>query len=320
MSSGKARAVVTGGAGFIGSHLVDRLASEGHQVLVIDNLVSGDARLPYLEAAGAVLEKVDIRDARSTEIIEAFRPSEVYHLAAQADVRRSVADPVYDAGVNILGTLQVLEAAGEAGARVISASSGGCIYGEADAEALPLNESSPRNPDSPYGISKSVMDDYLRFYRTAHGLEFVNLALGNVYGPRQDPLGEAGVVAIFGLRLLKDEPCVIFGDGHQTRDFVYVSDVVEAFFLAASRGGGRTLNIGSGVETSVNELYWSLAGICGSVSEPHHDPPRAGELQRSCLNSALAQHLLGWAPAVELEEGLGRTMAFLREQLGSQGT
>lgn len=320
MSSGKSRAVVTGGAGFIGSHLVDRLAAEGHQVLVIDNLVSGDARLPYLEAVGAELEKVDIRDARSAEIIEAFRPSQIYHLAAQADVRRSVADPIYDAGVNILGTLQVLEAARQVGARVVSASSGGCIYGEAEAEALPLDEGSVRNPDSPYGVSKSVMDDYLRFYQTTHELQFVNLALGNVYGPRQDPLGEAGVVAIFGLRLLKGDPCVIFGDGSQTRDFIYVEDVADAFFRSASRGQGRILNIGSGTETSVNELYRALAAICGIDQDPRYDPPRPGELQRSCLSSAMAKEVLGWSPAVDLEEGLRRTVAFLREQLGNEGS
>jgi UDP-glucose 4-epimerase len=314
----KASAVVTGGAGFIGSHLVDRLTAEGHRVLVIDNLVSGDARLPYLDAAGAVLEEVDIREARAAEIIEAFRPSEVYHLAAQADVRRSVADPIYDAGVNILGTLQILQAAAEIGARVVSASSGGCIYGDAEAAALPLDESSPRNPDSPYGISKSVMDDYLHFYGATRGLQFVNLALGNVYGPRQDPLGEAGVVAIFGLRLLKGEPCVIFGDGRQTRDFIYVADVAEAFFLGASRGEGKILNIGSGVETSVNELYGALAEICGSDQEPRYDPPRAGELQRSCLNSALAKNVLGWAPMVDLKDGLRRTVDFLRKQLENQ--
>jgi UDP-glucose 4-epimerase len=308
------RALVTGGAGFIGSHLVDRLVEEGREVRVVDNLVSGRQRLKFLEAAGVEVDRIDIRDAGAAEAILGFRPDEVYHLAAQMDVRRSVADPIYDAGVNVLGTLRVLGAAAEVGARVVTASSGGCIYGEADPARFPLDESTPRKPDSPYGITKSVMDDYLRFYRDAAELQFVNLALGNVYGPRQDPAGEAGVVAIFGLRLVRGEPCFIFGDGNQTRDFVFVGDVVEAFLGAAAKGEGETFNIGSGQETSVNELYAALAKICGVDAAPEYKPPRPGELNRSCLSSAKAVDQLGWSPRKDLEPGLAETIDFIRTQ------
>jgi UDP-glucose 4-epimerase len=306
--------VVTGGAGFIGSHLADRLRAEGRDVTVIDNLAAGSARVPFLEAAGVNLEQIDIRQQECTRIIETLRPSEIYHLAAQADVRRSVSDPVYDADVNLVGTVRILEAARSVGGRVITASSGGCIYGEAEPELLPLDESAPRMPDSPYGVSKSVMEDYLQFYRRSYGLDYVNLALANVYGPRQDPLGEAGVVAIFGLRLLKGEPCIIYGDGSQTRDFVFVGDVVEAFYRASSKGSGETFNIGTGRQTSVNELHSAMATICGVDQPAQHNPARAGELQRSCLDSTKAGKILDWTPQIELNEGLSRTVAFLREQ------
>jgi UDP-glucose 4-epimerase len=306
------RAVVTGGAGFIGSHLVDRLVEEGREVRVVDNLVSGKQRLEFLESAGVELDCIDIRDAGAAELIRSFRPDEVYHLAAQMDVRRSVADPIYDAGVNVLGTLRILGAAAEVGARVVTTSSGGCIYGEADPALFPLDESTPRKPDSPYGITKSVMDDYLRFYRDTAELQFVNLALGNVYGPRQDPAGEAGVVAIFGRRLVRGEPCYIFGDGGQTRDFVFVGDVVEAFLAASAKGEGETFNIGTGKETSVNELYAALARICGVDAAAEHQPPRPGELNRSCLSSAKAAGLLGWSPRKDLHEGLAETIDFIR--------
>lgn len=309
------RAVVTGGAGFIGSHLVDRLVAEGREVRVIDNLVSGEQRLPFLSSAGVRVDRTDIREPAAAQLIEDFRPDEVYHLAAQMDVRRSVADPIYDADVNVLGTLRILGAAVKVGARVMTASSGGCIYGEADPARFPLDEDTPKNPDSPYGITKSVMDDYLRFYRDTAELQFVNLALGNVYGPRQDPAGEAGVVAIFGLRLLKGEPCYIFGDGKQTRDFVFVGDVVEAFLAASAKGEGETFNIGTGMETSVNDLYAALAAICGVDAAPGYKPARPGELDRSCLSSAKAAKLLGWSPGKDLHEGLAETVDFIRTQL-----
>jgi UDP-glucose 4-epimerase len=308
------RAVVTGGAGFIGSHLVDRLVAEGREVRVIDNLVSGEQRLQFLSSAGVQVDRIDIREPAAAQLIDDFRPEEVYHLAAQMDVRRSVADPIYDAEVNVLGTLRILGAAVKVGARVMTASSGGCIYGEADPARFPLDEETPKKPDSPYGITKSVMDDYLRFYRDTAELQFVNLALGNVYGPRQDPAGEAGVVAIFGLRLLRGEPCYIFGDGNQTRDFVFVGDVVEAFLAASAKGEGETFNIGTGIETSVNDLYRGMAAICGVDAAPGYKPARPGELDRSCLSSAKAANLLGWSPGKELREGLSETIAFMRTQ------
>ncbi|HEU4868568.1 MAG TPA: NAD-dependent epimerase/dehydratase family protein [Actinomycetota bacterium] len=309
------RALVTGGAGFIGSHMVDRLVAGGREVRVIDNLSSGEQRLPFLEAAGVEVDRLDIRDEAAARLIEDFRPDEIYHFAAQMDVRRSVADPIFDADVNVLGTLRILGAAAGAGARVVTASSGGCIYGEADPARFPLDEQTPKNPDSPYGITKSVMDDYLRFYSSLNGLQYANLALGNVYGPRQDPAGEAGVVAIFGSRLLKGEPCSIFGDGSQTRDYVFVTDVVEAFFAASAKGDGETFNIGTGVETSVNDLYARMAAICGVEAEPVYRPARPGELERSCLSSAKAGGILGWSPQKDLDEGLAETIEFLRTQV-----
>jgi UDP-glucose 4-epimerase len=309
------RALVTGGAGFIGSHMVDRLVAGGREVRVIDNLSSGEQRLPFLEAAGVEVDRLDIRDEAAARLIEDFRPDEIYHFAAQMDVRRSVADPIFDADVNVLGTLRILGAAAGAGARVVTASSGGCIYGEADPARFPLDEQTPKNPDSPYGITKSVMDDYLRFYSSLNGLQYANLALGNVYGPRQDPAGEAGVVAIFGSRLLKGEPCSIFGDGSQTRDYVFVGDVVEAFFAASAKGDGETFNIGTGVETSVNDLYTRMAAICGVKAEPEYKPARPGELERSCLSSAKAGEILGWSPQKDLDEGLAETIEFLRTQV-----
>jgi UDP-glucose 4-epimerase len=310
------RALVTGGAGFIGSHMVDRLVASGREVRVIDNLSSGEQRLKFLQAAGVPVERIDIRSDAAAELIESFRPDEIYHFAAQMDVRRSVADPIYDADVNVLGTLRILGAAAKVGARVMTASSGGCIYGEADPARFPLDEQTPKNPDSPYGVTKSVMEDYLRFYRAIHGMQYANLALGNVYGPRQDPAGEAGVVAIFGLRLLKGEPCRIFGNGSQTRDYIFVGDVVEAFFAAASRGDGETFNIGTGIETSVNDLYARVAAICGVDAEPRYEPARPGELDRSCLDSAKAGSVLGWSPEKDLNQGLADTVEFLRAQLG----
>ncbi len=314
------RAVVTGGAGFIGSHLCERLVTEGHQVLVVDNLVAGSQRLGFLDELGVPVEKIDVGEAAAGELIHSFRPDVVFHLAAQMDVRRSVADPVYDAQVNVVGTLRVLEAAAKAGARVLFASSGGTIYGEVDPRLLPVRETISGRPTSPYGISKRVTEDYLRFYWDTGGLAFVSLALANVYGPRQDPHGEAGVVAIFALRLLRGEPCVIYGDGAQTRDFVYVGDVVEAFLAAASRGEGETVNIATGAETSVLELYRAMSGLCGVDRPPLHAPERPGELKRSCLDVSKARQVLGWKPATNLREGLALTIDSFRRSESSPPT
>ena len=240
-------------------------------------------------------------------------PEVVYHLAAQADVRVSVARPLFDADVNVLGSLNVLEAARACGARkVVVASSGGTIYGEPAPESLPVDETHPQRPVSPYGVAKKVVDDYLYAYRRLHGLDFAALALANVYGPRQDPNGEAGVVAIFAGRLLAGDDCTVFGDGEQTRDFVYVDDVVDAFVRAADRGSGVLCNIGTGVETSVNVLYRAMAAAAGVDRPATHAPARAGELARSALDPSLALAELGWRPTTSLADGTAAVLDWFR--------
>jgi UDP-glucose 4-epimerase len=307
------RALVTGGAGFIGSHLAERLKGLGHEVVVADNLANGGQRVGLLDNLGIPLEKIDVRDPALGELIASFAPEAIFHLAAQIDVRHSVADPIYDNEVNVGGSLRVLEAARLLGARVLFASSGGTIYGEVDAANLPVTEEAHGRPTSPYGIGKRVVEDYLRFYRVTWGTPFVSLALGNVYGPRQDPHGEAGVVAIFAQRLLRGESCVIYGDGGQTRDFVYVGDVVDAFLAGLERGTGETFHIGTATETSVTDLYWAIARTCGSELDPRHEPERAGELRRSALDNAKARRQLGWEPRTSLVDGLRNTVESLRE-------
>jgi UDP-glucose 4-epimerase len=318
------RTLVTGGAGFIGSTLVDRLLAEGHDVDVVDDLSTGslanlaDART----AAGHRLRvhQLDIRSPECVELIVRRQPEVVFHLAAQADVRASVADPVFDADVNVVGTLRVLEGARLSGAgRVVFAASGGTLYGEPDHSELPLRESLPQRPLSPYGVSKKAAIDYLEAYRELHALEFCALALANVYGPRQDPHGEAGVVAIFAERLLRGLPLVIFGDGEQTRDFVYVDDVVDAFVRAANRGGGLVCNVGTGTETSVNRLAAEMATQAGVelVTEPR--PLRPGELLRNCLDPSRAGIHLGWKPWTELGPGTASVLAFVAERVGGEG-
>ncbi len=311
------RALVTGGAGFIGSTLVDRLLAEGHAVDVIDDLSTGS--LANLAEARSdrthelKVHQVDIRDAGIVDLIARRRPEVVFHLAAQADVRVSVARPAFDAEVNIVGSLNVLEGARIAGARkIVFASSGGTIYGEPVPEDLPVRESHPQQPMSPYGVAKRVVTDYLHVYRALHALEFTSLALANVYGPRQDPHGEAGVVAIFAGRLLEGEPCTIFGDGEQTRDFVYVDDVVDAFVRAADRGSGLLCNIGTGVETSVNTLYATMAAAAGTSDAAVHAPPRTGELARSALDPRRASMHLGWQPWTSLADGVTEVLRWFR--------
>ena len=310
-------ALVTGGAGFIGSTLVDRLLSEGHSVAVVDNLWSGSmANLGSALAAHGdrlTVHHLDVRDPGVAEVMAAQPPEVVFHLAAQADVRVSVARPLFDADVNIMGGLNVFEAARKAGARkIVAASSGGTIYGEPAPEALPVDESHPQRPVSPYGVAKKVVDDYLYAFKVLHGLDFAALALANVYGPRQDPHGEAGVLAIFAGRLLAKQPCTVFGDGDQTRDFVYVDDVVDAFVRAADRGPGVLCNIGTGVETSVNGLYAAMAAAAGVESPAVHAPARQGELARSALDPSFAGEALGWRPTTSLEQGSAAVLDWFR--------
>ena len=313
------RTLVTGGAGFIGSNLVDRLLAEGHQVDVIDDLSTGSlANLASARRAGERAFSFHQADIRSPEIAELFtrrHPEVVFHLAAQADVRVSVARPVFDADVNILGSINVMEASRQAGARkVVFASSGGTIYGDPDPSALPIKETQPHRPLSPYGVAKKSVGDYLVAYRELHDLEFTTLALANIYGPRQDPHGEAGVVAIFAGNLLEKRPCTIFGDGRQTRDFVFVDDVVDAFARAAEKGGGLLLNIGTGRETSVNELYSEMAQATAVDLPVVRAPERPGELQRSCLDPGKAAIHLGWKPWTTLADGVAAVIDWFRQK------
>src|SRR6185437_1944967 len=297
--------------------LVDRLLAEGHQVDVVDDLSSGSlANLAEARstAGGALtIHQLDIRLPELVDLIARRSPEVVFHLAAQADVRVSVARPVFDAEVNVVGSLNVLEGARLAGAsRVVFAASGGTLYGDPDPDDLPLREAQPHRPLSPYGVSKKAVIDYLVAYRELHALEFCALALANVYGPRQDPHGEAGVVAIFAQRLVDGEPVTIFGDGQQTRDFVYVDDVVDAFVRGASRGGGLVCNVGTGRETSVNDLYRAMAAQAGVDADPQYAPLRPGEVLRSSLDVDRARIQLGWAPWTELGDGARAVLDFVR--------
>ncbi len=316
--------MVTGGAGFIGSNLVDRLLAEGHTVDVVDNLSTGTlANLAEARAAAAhqlTFHQMDIRSAELIDLMRRRRPQVVFHLAAQADVRVSVADPVLDADVNLLGTLRLLEGArGSQVERVVFAASGGTLYGEPDPSELPLKESLPHRPLSPYGVSKKAAIDYLVAYRELHSLEFCALALGNVYGPRQDPHGEAGVVAIFAERLLRGQPITIFGDGEQTRDFVYVDDVVDAFVRGSTKGGGLLCNVGTGRETSVNELFAEMVARAGVTAKADYEPLRPGELLRVSLDPSRAGIQLGWHPWTELGTGTAAVLEFVGKRLATPG-
>ena len=294
-------ALITGGAGFIGSNLADALVADGAAAHVVDDLSTGQAiRVPD----EADLSQLDIREADAlTRLVERVRPATIFHLAAQADVRRALKDPGHDADVNVVGTINVLEAARAVGARVVFASTGGAGYGEYEGLPVPSPETAETRPLSHYGMSKMAAEGYCRLYGRLYGAEAVVLRLGNVYGPRQDPHGEAGVVAIFCGRLLDGERPTVFGDGLQTRDYVYVGDVVRAFLLAATGPAGETINVGCGVEVSVLDV---LAGL-GYEEDPEFAPARPGELQRSALDVAKAARVLGWRAEVELAEGLGVT-------------
>ncbi|MEA2508753.1 MAG: UDP-glucose 4-epimerase [Actinomycetota bacterium] len=319
------RVLVTGGAGFIGSHLVDRLLAEGEEVLAVDDLSSGslanldDARRSHTGKFS--FHRVDVTSTALADLIKRKRPELVFHLAAQVDVRKSVKDPIHDAMVNVIGTLNVLQAATNEGAsKVVFTSSGGCIYGEPGDSRLPVSEDqvflSESMPESPYGVSKKVVLDYLRYFKSVHGLDYTAIAPSNVYGPRQEPSSEVGlegqVVAIFCRKMLGGRPCTIYGDGSQTRDFVYVDDLVSAFLACREKGSGELINVSSAQELSVNDLYHQLAELTGTRFQPVYADARPGEVQRIVVDNSKAGAVLGWSPATELEEGLRRTVAAFR--------
>jgi UDP-glucose 4-epimerase len=299
------RSLVSGGAGFIGSHLVDALLARGDEVVVIDDLSTG--RLENLaDAPDARLIEGDIRDSEVVDLAVAAQPEAIFHLAAQMDVRKSVADPYLDASINVGGTANLLEVARRAGARrFVFASSGGAIYGEGQGQRLPLQESAPLAPLSPYGQSKYAGEGYTSLYERLHGVSGVSLRLGNVYGPRQDPLGEAGVIAIFCGLLGSGRRPTVYGDGRQTRDYVYVGDVVAALLSAGDSRTTGAFNVGAGVETDVLELVTRLGELGGAKGfEADFAPPRPGEVQSISIDPSRAWRELGWRAQVPLAEGL----------------
>ncbi len=310
------RALVTGGAGFIGSTLVDRLLSEGHEVTVVDDLSRG--RVENLEKARRsgehfVFHELGLTDPTIVEVVAEAAPEVVFHLAAQIDVRLSVEDPVHDAEVNVVGTVRLAEAARRAGVRrIVFTSSGGSIYGPVT--ELPVAESCPVDPMSPYAAGKVAGEVYLEMFAKLYGIEWAAVAPANVYGPRQDPHGEAGVVAIFAQRLLAGEPTRVFGGGGNTRDYVFVDDVVDAFARAASvpAAAGLRFNVGTGVETSDRELHTLVAEAAGSTDDPEFAPARLGDVARSALDAARAAEVLGWSPRVSIRDGVARTVDHFR--------
>lgn len=305
------RILVTGGAGFIGSHIVDRLVLEGHTVSIIDDLSTGKRENVNHKAE---FYKMDIGSPRIERVFKKERPELICHHAAQMDVRRSVADPAFDAQTNIIGTLNLLENAVRFGTRkVVFASTGGAIYGEGG--PYPATEDNLARPVSPYGISKLTGEHYLYYYMVTYGLSYVALRYANVYGPRQDPFGEAGVVAIFTQKMLRNEQPVINGNGMQTRDYVYVEDVVDAVNAAIHSDISDTFNVGTGIETSVNELFRLLMEITGGNVREMHGPAKKGEQMRSCLSCDKIKKTLDWEPGVSIREGLSKTVAFFRNRI-----
>ncbi|HEY2524139.1 MAG TPA: NAD-dependent epimerase/dehydratase family protein [Candidatus Binataceae bacterium] len=306
------RILVSGGAGFIGSHTVDALiAAGGHELAIIDDLSAGKRERVNPRAR---FYQADVRDAAAVRaMFERERPEILVHLAAQMDVRRSVADPAFDAQVNLVGFLNLMEAGRANGLRrVVFSSTGGAIYGEQD--SFPCNEDHPLRPVSPYGVAKLATEKYLFFYRVQYGIDYAAMRYANVYGPRQDPHGEAGVVAIFCGRILEDRPVTIYGDGKQTRDYVFVADVVRANVAAVASAASGPFNIGTGIETNVNQLYATLAKSAATSRAPEYGPPRPGEQMRSVILPARAQKELGWRPQVELADGLAQTLRYFSER------
>jgi UDP-glucose 4-epimerase len=307
------KALVTGGAGFIGSNLVDALLERGDDVIVLDDISTGKREnLEQALANGAALELVDIRDDGALSLlVSRTKPEVIFHLAAQIDVRKSVADPASDARINVEGTVNVLSAAQAHGVpRVVNTSTGGAIYGEG--QQLPAPEDHPSAPEAPYGLSKWCAEQYCEIFTRLHGLSTVSLRYGNVYGPRQDPLGEAGVIAIFCGKLLDGDKATIFGDGKQTRDYVFVDDVVDANLRAAGSDVTGPINIGLGQQKSVLDIVEVLNAHADNGFQPEHAPERPGEVQHIALDPSRAREALGWEAKVELQEGLKRTLDSLR--------
>lgn len=305
------RIMVTGGAGFIASHVVDALTAAGHDVSIVDNLSTGRRQNVNPKAR---FYEVDIRSADLAEVLTKEQPEVINHHAAQMDVRRSVADPIYDADVNILGSLNLLELARQYGVRkVVYISTGGAVYGEP--VYLPCDEAHPVDPLCPYGATKHTVEHYLFMYRQSYGLDYTVLRYPNVYGPRQDPHGEAGVVAIFAGQMLSGQQVTINGSGEQERDFVYVGDCVRANLIVLDAGSGEIYNLGWGIGTSVNDTFVQMKDITGYVLEPVHGPPKLGETFKIYLDASKARRDLGWEPQVQLREGLEQTVAyFLSEE------
>jgi UDP-glucose 4-epimerase len=308
------KVLVTGGAGFIGSHVADRLLSEGHEVVVLDDLSTGQVEhLP----AKARFYQMDIASPWLDEMFRIERPDAVAHQAAQASVRRSVDDPVFDAGVNVLGTAALLQASVRHGVRrFLFASTGGAIYGDTD--LIPTPEDAPSLPVSPYGASKLAAEGYLRTFQALHGLSYAALRYANVYGPRQDPHGEAGVVAIFSQRLLRGQPARINGDGKQTRDFVFVGDVAEANARALASDAVGAFNVGTGVETDINRIFTLLKQLTDNSQPEQHGAPLAGEQRRSVIDASKIARVMGWRPRTSLEAGLRETVRYFREAPAAQ--
>lgn len=309
------RALVTGAAGFIGSTLVDRLRADGHQVVGLDNFATGRAgNIEHLaDDPGFGFVEADIVTADLDEVLGQHRPEVIFHLAAQIDVRHSVADPVFDGSVNVIGTIRLADAARSAGVRkIVHTSSGGSIYGTPP--RYPTREEDPTDPASPYAAGKVAGEIYLNTFGHLYGLQCSHIAPANVYGPRQDPHGEAGVVAIFAQALLQGAPTKVFGDGSNTRDYVFVDDVVDAFVRASGEAGDRQrFNVGTGVETSDRQLHSAVAAAVGAPDDPEFHPARLGDLKRSCLDTDRARGVLGWQPQVELADGVARTVSYFRQ-------
>ncbi len=308
--------LVTGGAGFIGSHVVDTLIEAGHQVSIVDNLWElGGGRMQNIHPRASFYQ-VDIRSPELRGVMEKERPEAVCHLAAQHSVKISTDDPRHDAEVNILGLINLLQSATQVGTRKIVFSSSGATYGTV--EKMPIDENTPQRPESPYGITKMTSEHYFRFWKSMYGLDYTLLRYGNVYGPRQDPTGEAGVIAIFARQILLGEPVRIDWDGEQQKDYVYVGDVARANLLALTRGGGEAYCIATGQGTSVNELYRKLTAIAGREVEIVHAPKRPGDIYLSYFDCRKAERELGWRAEVSLDEGMRQTVNYFKKQLGIQ--